>query len=430
MLAQVRKFGGDQKRFLASQMITSTYNNLISGVLMTGLLLYIGVRPSRIGVFLSIPLLANILQLAIGKMWNWFYNYKKMINCIVLAARFGILSIVGIPILFRDSGQPVKIWMTAMILTVSYTFASSAGIHLNLWMVQTIPAEKQGTFFAFRDRMVVGVTMLISFGAAYLIDQLKVANLEYIGFATAFLIASLLAVIDYTILRKISYERNEEKKERLEWPLYWKVIKEDRRFLRFLIYMLVLSLGMNLANPYYNTYMLDCLELKYTHIMCLTGFQVCVQIAVSSIWGKIANRIRWSRILNVTVFILGVQFFIWAMVTKESIGLIYVIFISSGLISTGLVTGQFMIQYEFIGHQNTMVYLSLCACVTALGGFSGSLLGSGIISAFADKVYQLGGIGIGSMQINMIISGSILLVSVFYAKIVLNRNTERSYYVG
>lgn len=428
MLSQVRKFEEKQKKFLESQMLASIYNNIVSGVLMTGLLLYIGVKPSMTGVFLSIPLLANVFQIAMGRMWNYFQNYKEAMNRLILIARLGIISIVFVPLLFGNNTVKLKVVITAGILICSYTLASSAGVHFNFWMVNSIPVEKQGTFFAFRDRVVVGGAMLISFGAAYIIDDLKRIHKEYIGFFAAFSVAAILAFADYAVLKKIPEQKKKKQKEKIKWSIYWKILKEDRQFWGFILYMLFLSLSLNLANPYYNSYMLNELNLKYIHVIYLTGIQICMQIAVSSIWGKIANRIRWSRILNVTVLILAIQFFVWAMVTKESLGLIYIIFISSGVISTGLVTGQFMVPYEFVKKSNVMAYLSLCTSVTALGGFAGSVIGSKIISAFEGITYRFWKLEIGAMQINMMISGIALLGTVVYASIVL-KDTERSYYV-
>lgn len=391
---------------------------------MTGLLLQIGIKSSKIGIFLSIPLLANIIQMVMGNVWNYFQNYKKVMNRMVLFARLGILSIVWIP-LATGIGLNTRIFITASILILSYTMASSAGIRLNYWMVNAIPVEKQGTFFAFRDRVVVGITLLISFCASYLIDYLKARKLEYVGFAAAFGIAALLACTDYFILKRIEYKRSIEQQETLQWSSYWKILKEDRRFFKFIIYMLLLNLAMNLANPYYNSYMLDNLKLKYIHVMALTALQVCIQIAVSSLWGKIANKMRWSRILNITVFILGIQFCIWALVTRESLGVIYVIFISSGLISTGLVTGQFMAPYEFMRSNQPMAYLGLCTSISALGGFAGSLLGSKIITMFQGTFYRFCGVEIGPMQVNMLVSGGALLVTAVYAKILLNNRMEK-----
>lgn len=424
MLTQVRRFKKDQKRFLHSQIIASTYNNMVTGVFMTGLLLQIGIKSSKIGIFLSIPLLANIIQMAMGNVWNCFQNYKKVMNRMVLFARLGILSIVFIP-LATEIGFDTKVFMAGSILIVSYTMASSAGIRLNYWMVNSISVEKQGTFFAFRDRLVVGITLLISFCASYLIDYLKARKLEYVGFAVAFGIAAFLACTDYFILKRIEHKKSKEQQEKLQWSSYWKILKKDGRFLRFIIYMLFLNLAMNLANPYYNSYMLDNLGLKYIHVMVLTALQVCIQIAVSSIWGKIANKMRWRKILNITVFILGIQFCIWALVTRESLGIIYIIFISSGLISTGLVTGQFMAPYEFIRNNHHMAYLSLCTSVSALGGFAGSLLGSKIITIFQGKLYQFCGVEIGPMQVNMIVSGGALLGTAVYAKILLNNRMDK-----
>lgn len=172
MFAQVRSFNGNQKKFMVSQIVGSVYNSIVSGVLMTGFLLYTGVPAAGVGVILSIPLLANVLQVPFGKIWDFFRNSKQAINRMVLLARLLILSIVFIPLLVSEGSQRMmgvqvefRIAAVSVILFFAYIFASSSGIRLNYWMVNSIQPDIQGTFFAFRDRIVVGLTTLISFGA-------------------------------------------------------------------------------------------------------------------------------------------------------------------------------------------------------------------------------------------------------------------------
>lgn len=422
---QVRMFEKYQKEFLYSQIVASVYNNIVSGTFMTGLLLLIGANPSEAGTFLSIPLLANVFQLFLGKIWNYFCNYENTINLMLLITRLGILSIIFIPLVLGEQSIEIRILITGIILLFSYVFAASAGVHLNWWMVNSISHERQGVFFAFRDKIVVVVTLMVSFIAAVLTDYLKSRNKEYFGFAFAFLLAGLLAVTDYMLLNRIKHVADGKRKVVVQWHAYKRIWCRDHRFIRFAIYILFLNFSVNLANPYYNSYMLDALKLKYMTVIGLTALQVCAQIVAASFWAKMANSFCWSTILSVTTLVQGIQFLIWSMVTRDSLWLIVIIFISSGLISTGHVTGQFMIPYEYIDFRNPLTYLSMCTSIAAIGGFLGSLMGSGIISLYETKIWYLGKMQFGSMQLNMVISGMALMGTAFYARIVLkNKDTN------
>ncbi|KLU70932.1 MAG: hypothetical protein RHS_3231 [Robinsoniella sp. RHS] len=424
MFAQVRSFNGNQKKFMVSQIVGSVYNSIVSGVLMTGFLLYTGVPAAGVGVILSIPLLANVLQVPFGKIWDFFRNSKQAINRMVLLARLLILSIVFIPLLVSEGSQRMmgvqvefRIAAISVILFFAYIFASSSGIRLNYWMVNSIQPDIQGTFFAFRDRIVVGLTTLISFGASTCIDTLQQKSNEYIGFAIIFFIAAAIAVIDYIVIRKIHYEEQLDGQSRISLKQCVRIFHEDKRFLHFLIYMFLLSFSMNMANPYYNAYMLEELHLNYTNIFMLTTLQVGVQIAVSSGWGRIAQHIPWKNILTIVTLVLGIQFLFWPLVTPDSIGLILVIFITSGLIATGLATAQFMLPYHYVRPHNAIRYLSINTALSACGGFLGSLTGSKIISLFKNMDLKIGTVSIGSMQMNMIISGLLILGTVCYARL-------------
>lgn len=430
MFSKVKEFSADQKKFMISQILSSIYNSIVSGVLMTGFLLYVGVSTATVGVILSIPLLANVLQVPFAKMWDFFRNSKKVINRMVVLSRLMILSIIFIPLLVPGGMQrimginfQIRVAVASVILFFAYIFASSSGIRLNYWMVNSIPPKIQGTFFAFRDKTVVGLTTVISFSASYTIDFLKKTSDEYVAFAVIFFVAAVFSMLDFMVLRRITYEESFESKSKVSWIECISILKKDKRFLRFMIYMFLLSFSMNMANPYYNAYMLGKLELNYTKIMMLTTLQVVIQILVSGVWGSLSLRISWKTMLSGVTFVLGIQFLFWPLVTPQAIGLIIVIFITSGLIATGLSTSQFMIPYDYINPANAMVYLSLNMAIGACGGFLGSLTGSNIISRLEGVKLNVAGITYESMQINMVVSGLIVLLTVLYSRKIMKEGS-------
>jgi hypothetical protein len=413
---------------MVSQIISAIFNSIVSGVLMTGFLLYLGASAEKVGVILSIPLLASVLQVPLAKMWYYFYKSKQKINQMVLVARLSIIAIIFIPLLITKETTfimgfniSLRVAVTSIILLFAYIFGSSSGIQLNYWMVNSIDSNIRGTFFAFRDRIVSGLMLVISFSTSYIVDILQKTSNEYIGFAIIFALATVFSVADYIVIAKIQYTESIDDNLKISIRQWASVIKGDKRFLLLLTYIFLLNFSMNIAGPYYNTYMLNVLNLTYTKIMIFTIVQVLVQISVSSVWGKIANCFNWKNILSCVTLVLGLQFLLWTLVIPKTIGLILIIFIISGMIATGLSISQFMLPYEYIKSQSAMIYLSLVTAISAFGGFLGSITGSNIISEFKNIKVSFFSIELGAMQINMVASGIMVLLTVCYSRYVLKK---------
>lgn len=395
---------------------------------MTGLLLYLGISTAKVGIILSIPLLANILQIQLAGLWSRYITSKKNIIRMILLARLLILSIVFVPIIvpadsIRINGAQISIRsiVVSAVLLLAYVIATDSGIRQNYWMVNTINSDIKGTFFAFRDKVVSGMTIVISLTLSYIIDALKKSSNEFFGFVIAFTSAAVLALVDYLVMKRaedLDYTTN---KSDLSIRKVITVIKGDRGFLLLLPYLFILSFSLNIANPYYNVYMLNKLHLTYTKIMLLTVIQVIVQIMAASLWSKIVNRVNLKSILSGVTLILGMQFIVWSFVRPESIGLIVVIFITSGMIATGLSTSQFMLPFEYIKPDYALIYLSLTSAISAVGGFLGSVTGANIILGLDMISIKILFLEFGAMQINMVVSGIMILLTVCYMIFVIKK---------
>lgn len=246
-------------------------------------------------------------------------------------------------------------------------------------------------------------------------DQKRFLISQIAGGAYNTLVAGIISVLDFWTLKDVEYTTETGKKNGRPFFKCIKEVWEEKTFLRFESYIFFLNFAVNIANPYYNAYMIDRLHLKYTTMMLLTILLAAAEIAVAGVWGKLGTENTWWRILKFVTKILGVQFIVWSFVTEKSIGLIVAIYISSGLIATGLSASQFMLPYRYVNRENVMSHMSMHTAVVALGGFTGSAAGSFMIKVLENTEFYVLGLPFSSMQINMAISGSMIIITGIYA---------------
>lgn len=418
----IRQFDGNQKRFLMSQIVGSTYNTLISGAMITGFLLYMGIPAYWTGLLMSIPMLANVVQVLIDHIWNYFPQSGRMIALMVFLARLLILTVILIPLLLHSLSGSSSYIMTIKILAVvaiwlpAYIMSAGSGIRMNFWMVSTFPAEYSSALLAYRDRIVIGISSVLSFAMGYYIDSQNSMENKLVGYAVVFVVACIVSIVDFMMLKDVKNQNQVKKSDVKPFIKCVGEIGKNQRFLQFECYIFLLNLSINVANPYFNAYMIDCLHLKYVSIMSLNILLAVTQIAVAGLWGKIGMEVSWGRILKGVTTILGIQFLVWAFVTEKSTWVIIFIYLTSGMIATGLSAAQFMLPYRYVSEENVLTYMSAHTAVVALGGFVGSVIGSSIIRIFKSVEFQVLNLPFSSMQMNMVISGILILMTTVYVR--------------
>lgn len=419
------QFNYDQRLFVYQGCISACVNTIISGVFMTGYVLWLGASEASVGIVSTIPLLSSVLQIFTVNMWHHFRDHKRWTIFFILLARLLIVSVILIPLVLPKD-QKVKIFFimvdqrTALIsflLLASYVFGAASGLKLNFWTVYTVERSLRGTFFSTRDRVNIVLTTALSLGASRVIDVFKKGGNDYIGFVFIFSCVIILAVFDFTVMNRITYPEQLNEEEKLSIKNLVKIPIEDKTFCKVLIYLCLLNFGMNIAMPYFNVYMLNHLKLDYTKIMLFTILQISIQVIMAKVWGRIANVTSWSKILMVTTSVLGIQFFVWIFVTKETLFLLPLVFVIAGLIGSGMNMASFNLPYGYLSNKSSTAYLSLVMAFGAISGFLGSITGANIISSFSKFNLRAGFIHFGSMQLNMGVSAVLILVSVAFSKV-------------
>lgn len=418
------RFNRNQRLFVIQGVISACVNTLITGVFMTGFILWLGVSEASVGIIITIPMLSSVLQIFFINIWSYTRDHKRLVILLILGSRLLIAAIVLLPLILpRNATIPLlfikansRFIVVALVLLVSYIFGALSALKLNLWIINTVERSFRGTFFSTRDRITIIITTILAFGVSKMLDIFKNNNFEYLGFVLIFSCTVILAFMDFIVMSKINYPQANEKEEKCSFMDLIKILIVDKLFMKVIIYLCLLNYGMNIALPFYNVYMINHLKLDYTQIMLLTMIQTIIFAFMSILWGRIANRTSWLKILRITSFLLGIQFFVWALISKQTIALLPFVFIIAGLIGPGLNMAMFNIPYGYLTKGAFSAYLSIVMAAVSISGFIGSLTGSRIISSLTNIKFSIGFIQIGSMQLNMGIAGIVIFISVFLGK--------------
>lgn len=192
-----------------------------------------------------------------------------------------------------------------------------------------------------------------------IIDSLEPLGKAYTGFLIVFGLTAVLAIVDYLIMTKIAYPDKAIIEDRLSKKVGVRAIFKSCQIKKIFIYLFLVNFGLFISMPYYNSYMIQVLELKYMSITMLTTLQILLQIMVSPYSSRMIDRVPMNRILLITTTVFLLQFILWAFVTKQTIILIVIIFLTTGIVGGGHSIALFNLPYDYIDERMSNLYLSM-----------------------------------------------------------------------
>ena len=111
------------------------------------------------------------------------------------------------------------------------------------------------------------------------------------------------------------------------------------------------------------------------------------RIAAANLWGKAADSYSWRLVTLGSIFMLGVAYIGWGLLTKENcIYWLPVVQAVSGVAWGGINIATFRMQFAFAPLEHRVSYVSFCSTMVGFVGFFSSMLGSTFV-AFCIRNY-------------------------------------------
>ncbi len=263
-------------------------------------------------------------------------------------------------------------------------FGMATGSAWNTWMTQIVPRRVRSRFFAVRARwsQVAVLAGLIAGGASLQVWQ--DAQRPLLLFAALFGIALLARAVSARFLASQSApEGVPEDSLRISPGAFWATFRNPAHG-RLLLYLIGITMVVNISAPYFTPFMLGPLKLSYGEYALLTGIAFVARIAAMPALGSLAHRAGSQRLLWIAS--LGIvplpamwlitQHFAWLLVVQVAAGIAWGAFELATL----------LVFFDHIpDHQRTSV-LSMFNLVGALAVVIGAGAGSLLFRSFGPEL--------------------------------------------
>src|SRR5690606_2202686 len=268
---------------LASEaMVTFT-----GGAFLAAIALHLGATNFQLGVLAALPAFSSVFQLFSIWLVRRFNNRGAIAVISNIFARFPLLLIGILPLLF-SGGTSVQVLIFTLFF--HYFFGSVAGASWNSWMKDLVPENQLGTYFSRRSRLSQILNVTLSLLTAIVLDYIKVhhPDKEIMAYAGMFLTGGILGMIGVYALAKTPEPKSFLANENL-FRLFHKPMK-DRNFRKLLVFHSAWAFSLNLATPFFSVYMLKTIGLPLSYIIGLGILTQIASIGAIRIWGKYADK--------------------------------------------------------------------------------------------------------------------------------------------
>ncbi len=322
--------------------------------------LQIGFLTSVMNFFAPLSQLFTLKKLNEGMSKKSIVMFSLFIHFILL------IPILLIPFLFKENRV-----MILMILFVLYSiFAYLFSPAWALWMGDLVPDRVRGEFFAKRNK-VAGIVTLITTLVAGLVLNHYTDNIFY-GYMLIFGAAVFFGFISLVFLAQQYEPKYGSSRKRFDFRDVFTSI-EDKNYKRFVLYISLLRVAVNIAAPFFAVYMLRDLQFSYMQFSLVTVFSSLAGFLTFTHWGKSIDKFGNVYVIRATGFLVALSPILWLF--SSNFYWILTLQIFGGVMWAGFNLATFNFINDAIPRDKRALSFTFFNIFTGMGVFIGATAG-------------------------------------------------------
>jgi MFS family permease len=332
----------------------------------------------------------------------WIGNYVGRRRLVLMGCALQALlwlPIMLLPALFSTYAIPALL----VLLVVYHSANNLATPQWTSIMRDLVSERRRGRYFAYRTRLTTIATFVSLVVCGLILHELDTAGRTYLGFVVIFLIAFVARAISVYHVTFLHEPPATSPVPDMHIEHWWRSLKSTGA-IGFSVYVALMNLAVGVSSPFFTVYMLRDLALSYFEFTVLTGTSVFVQFLMLTTWGRIADVYGNRLILIVTSISLPIVPAIWLL--SDNFWALLAFQALSGLSWSGFTLSVGNLLYELVPQTRRAAYVAFHNVGTAMGVFTGAMIGAVLEGVLPPRAVLLGGTGIlSSLLYLFVISG-------------------------
>lgn len=350
----------------------STYN----GAPFSGFVRSLGVGDFLYGVLMAFPVMGGLFQVLAAYVLERTGHRKKLFLISGVMQRIVVIPIVLIAYIMPPGYKPLTIGFIMLMLLVSALGGSFNGVTFFSWMASIVPISIRGRFFSQRQLFFTITSLIGGLALGSLLDLIGGS----LGYIVVLVIATVFGLLDIACFIRIYDPPMDIPDRNMSLFRVWKEALSHQNFRKYLMFWSVWTFAVNLSAPFFNDYMLNFLNMKYLQITLLasTVYSITTVLSVRR-WGNLIDKYGNKPVMQICGLGVVLVPFLWIFVTSDTIGMIAMINVLSGLFWCGVELTSNNMMIGLAPDKNRSFYIGSFSMVTAIMGsivayFTGGML--------------------------------------------------------
>lgn len=276
-------------------------------------LLALGASGAEVGVLTSVTGLVGALMFLPGaRLAERSPNYRRVVVATSLVARGALPFLLAVPWVLR--GQPA----VAAVILLAALRTAGAQLGVPAWTAfsaMIVPPSMRGRYFASRTFAMSLAALVVVPLAGRLISTLGAPQGYQVSFGLA-LAAGLAATCAYARIPLPRAQGGPAHRPRLSPGEMLAALRREPAFLRLCLTTMVLNLGVQLAAPYFNVYMVRDMGLTAGFIGLTTTVSTAFDLVGQRFFGPFVDRHGLRRTMALTSPVIACLPFAWLFVRQ------------------------------------------------------------------------------------------------------------------
>ncbi len=379
------------KALTVESIFATVFYSIIGGALLSNFLLELGAGAVEIGLLGSIPQLVNLLQPVGAYLINRNNSFRWFTFNIFASARLMWFILVPAIWLFstgRITGYQV-VQLTLAVICITNVIEALGRAPWSGWTAILVPQRLRGRYFGFRNSLLSLTSLIIvpllgfavsAWPGGKLQGYSAILILGIVFGVTSLLSQFLMADVNPQSLKATATTENNSSHKGIDTTLF-----KDNNFLKFVLYLGIWCLAVNVSAPFFNLYMLDNLSIDISVVTIYNGLAAGANLLMLSVWGKLADRIGNRPLLLLVGILVALTPVLWLLTGKNEVS-IWVWLPLLHLLTGGtwaaidLCTNNLIMGVAPLHHQSS--YFGFAGAIAGVTGAIGITAGSFIAKGF------------------------------------------------
>lgn len=330
------------------------------------------------GLVSTVPfLLGAVLQLAspwgvraVGTLRRW----------VVLTASLQAASLVPLALMALSGRASLAgIYIAA---TVYWAASMGCGAGWTTWIGMIVPRRLRASYFAAKARVSNAAILAGLVAGGLVLERWAGHNERLWPFAVLFLLAAAGRAGCAYFLQKQLDTGPVPEDHRPVGP--GELLRRFRRGRdgRFMVYMMLVQVTVQIGQPFYHPYMREQLRLNYHEILLLVGAAFMAKAATQPMWGAFARRYGPGRLLWIGGLGIIPHSALWLV--SPSLGYLLPMQLLAGVMWSAYELAVMLLMFENMREEERTSLWSIFNVMNAGAMVAGSLLGGAILGPHPD----------------------------------------------